>query len=245
MVTCRGPRSGRRSSRRNRFSDHRVGPPFVRSLDIARPAPGNTRVIVSPVSALPAVALSPRPKPNPPMPCTLPVPPPVLFGAMTSWLHHPGQAQGPHGEVIGSSWEESAPTLGAPRNQGCPSASSSHRSAKHREEGASRWGRWEAAEGRRGVMGYWGPDGHWSLSPCPCSSAQARAVSASTGAWKTCGLLENHGRSQAHHQALYFSLWQGGAIPPRTFCCPCLPLRPLQPTVALYSIGSIPEECHY
>lgn len=167
------------------------------------------------------------------------------FGAMTSWLHHPGQAQGPHGEVIGSSWEESAPTLGAPRNQGCPSASSSHRSAKHREEGASRWGRWEAAEGRRGVMGYWGPDGHWSLSPCPCSSAQARAVSASTGAWKTCGLLENHGRSQAHHQALYFSLWQGGTIPPRTFCCPCLPLRPLQPTVALYSIGSIPEECHY
>lgn len=224
MVTCCSPRSGRRSSWRNRISDHRVGPPFVRSLDIARPVPGNTRVAVSPVSALPAVALSPRPKPNPPMPCTLPVPPPVL----SLWCHDQlalppwsgtRATQGGYGELLGGICTH----LGAPRNQGCPSASSSHRSAKHREEGASRWGRWEAAEGRRGVMGYWGPDGHWSLSPCPCSSAQARAMSASAGVWKTCGLPENHGRSQAHCQAPYFSLWQGGAIPPRTFC-PCLPL---------------------
>ena len=166
MVTCCGPRSGRRSSWRNRISDHRVGPPFVRSLDIAQPAPGNTRVTVSPVSALPAVALSPRPKPSPPMPCTLPVLPPVL----SLWCHDQlasppwsgtRATQGGYGELLGGICTH----LGAPRNQGCPSASSSHRSAKHREAGVSRWGRWEAAEGRRGVMGYWGPDGHWSLCP--------------------------------------------------------------------------------
>lgn len=103
------------------------------------------------------------------------------------------------------------------------------------EEGACRWGRWEAVEGRSGVMGHWGPDSHWSPSPFPFSSAQARAVSASAGAQKTCGLPENHRRSQAHHRALSFSLWQGGAIPSRTLCCPCPPLWPLQPTVALCS----------
>lgn len=139
-----------------------------------------------------------------------------------------GRLWGTPGRNLHPPWEP-------PQNQGCPSASSSCRSAKTREEGASRWGRWEAAEGRRGVMRYWGPAGHWSLSPFPLSSAQAHAMSASAGAQKTYGLLENRGRSQAHRQALSFSLWQGGAIPPWTLCCPCPPLWPLQPTVALYS----------